>query len=152
VARLKGLVLWLAWDCGLAMDLRKPFMESAEDRKKRLHANAMVLALAQMIKLDEVVIDEARQSIGSLTSSEMGWLKEIQRISQRCASIRGDSSGLRPATRCEPGDIAVHRTMDDWNLRIVESNGGKRVYLMALSRDKDRLAFASEHLAVAPLI
>jgi hypothetical protein len=94
VARLKGLVLWLAWDCRLTMDLQKPFMESSEDQRERLRRNAMVLALAQMIQGDDVIIDEARQSIGSLTSSEMAWLKEVERITQQCESVRRDHSSL----------------------------------------------------------
>jgi hypothetical protein len=151
VARLKGLVLWLAWDCGLTMDLQKPFMESPEDLKERLRRNAKVLALAQMIHGDDVVIDEARQSIGSLTSSEMGWLKEIQRLAHQCETVRSDDSALRPAVRAEPGDIAIHKKIDGWQLRIVSGSGGNRVYLMALSKDNDRLAFASEHLAVTRL-
>jgi hypothetical protein len=151
VARLKGLVLWLAWDCGLTMNLQKPFMESPEDQKERLRRNAMVLALAQMIQGDDVVIDEARQSIGSLTSSEMAWLKEVERIAQQCETVRRDRSSLRPAARSEPGDIAIHKKIHGWHLRIVSGSGGNRVYLMTLSRDNERLAFASEHLAVARL-
>jgi hypothetical protein len=111
----------------------------------------MVLALAQMIHGDDVVIDEARQSIGSLTSSEMGWLKEIQRLAHQCETVRSDDSALRPAVRAEPGDIAIHKKIDGWQLRIVSGSGGNRVYLMALSKDNDRLAFASEHLAVTRL-
>lgn len=151
VARLKGLALWLAWDCGLTMNLQKPFMESPEDQKKRLRRNAMVLALAQMIQGDDVVFDEARQSIGSLTSSEMAWLKEVERIAQQCESVCRDHASLRPAARSEPGDIAIHKKIAGWQLRIVSGSGGNRVYLMRLNRDNDRLAFASEQLAVARL-
>ena len=39
VSRLKGLLLWLAWDCGLTVDLNKPFMETREQCEKRLMGN-----------------------------------------------------------------------------------------------------------------
>lgn len=105
VARLKGLVLWLAWDCELTMDLHKPFMETPEELRERLRRNAMVLALAQMIESDDVVVDEARQTIGSLTSSEMGWLKEVQWLADPCEKLRRDRRGLGLARKPQPGDI-----------------------------------------------
>jgi len=97
IARLKGLVLWLAWDCGLTLDLTKPFMESPEQLTERLRRNAMILALAQMMSADEVVIDEARQSIGSLTSSELDWLKGIRLLVSRCESLRSGKLSFQPA-------------------------------------------------------
>ena len=151
VARLKGLVLWLAWDCGLTMDLFKPFMESREDLDQRLRRNAMVLALVQMIQADDVIIDEARQSIGSLTSTEMGWLKDVQRLAHQCESIRQDVSTLRRAEGAEAGDIAVHRKLNGWDLRMVASRGGNRISLIRLAKDNDRLTYTTEHLAVARL-
>ena len=115
IARLKGLVLWLAWDCGLTLDLKKPFHESREGLEQRLRRNAMMLALAQMIRADDVVIDEARQSIGSLTSTEMIWLTGIQQLADQCATLRQHPSGLYPAQKAEPGDIAIHRSLDSWD-------------------------------------
>jgi hypothetical protein len=100
VARLKGLVLWLAWDCRLTLNLHRPFNERREDLDERLRRNAMVLALAQMMRADEVVIDEARQSIGSLTSSELDWLTDIQRLAERCTALKEDHE--TPQTRRNP--------------------------------------------------
>lgn len=151
VARLKGLVLWLAWDCRLTLNLHKPFNESREDLKQRLRRNAMVLALAQMMRADEVVIDEARQSIGSLTTSELDWLTGIQRLAERCTALKEDHETLRSADRAEPGDIAVHKTVGDWDLRIVAASGGNRISLICLAKDKDQIVYRPEHLAVLPL-
>ncbi len=151
MARLKGLVLWLAWDCGLTMELNKPFMESRNQLDERLKRNAMILALAQMIQSDDVVIDEARQSIGSLTSSEMDWLKEVQRLAFQCEILRHDHSSLFPADSAEPGDIALHKKKDDWILRVVSGSGGNRVFLVRLSRDRERIEYRSEYLGVTRL-
>lgn len=125
VARLKGLILWLAWDCRLTLNLHKAFNESREDFNKRLRRNAMVLALAQMVRADEVVIDEARQSIGSLTSSELDWLTDIRRLARRCTALKEDHGNLEPAGEAEPGDIAVHKTLENWDLRVVRQQRWK---------------------------
>ncbi len=151
IARLKGLLLWLAWDCGLTLDLKKAFMESPEQLRARLRQNAMVLALAQAIGGDEVVIDEAQQSIGSLTTSEMDWLKDIQRIALQCDSLKQEEVVLDSAEEAEPGDIAVHKTNRDLDLRIVSSRGQGRVMLIKLSKDKDSISFTPEHLAISRL-
>jgi hypothetical protein len=151
MARLKGLILWLAWDCGLTLDLREPFMESRDEQAERLRRNAMVLALAQMIKSDEVVIDEARQSIGSVTSGEMHWLKFIQGVAHLCETIHDRRLALKPAEAAKAGDVAIHKTISAWDLRIVASSGGKRTSLVSLNREKDRLVYTSDHLAVMRL-
>ena len=69
----------------------------------------MVVALAQMMQSDEVVIDEARRSIGGLTASEMNRLNELRRLAARCESLREDRSSWHPAEKAEPGDIAIHQ-------------------------------------------
>lgn len=151
VARLKGLILWLAWDCGLELDLRKPFMESAEQLADRLKQNAMVLALAQMIGTDEVATDEARQSIGSLTATEMDWLRDVQRIATLCDAARRGEVGLRPANAAETGDVATHKTLKHLALRIVAANHGKNVSLIRLNKQKDRVTYTADHLNVTKL-
>lgn len=151
VARLKGLVLWLAWDCGLTMDLRTPFAESRDDLNKRLKRNAMVLALAQLVQSDDVVVDEARQSIGSLTSSEMGWLKKIELLWLRCKTIRDDSSTIQPVQTAEPGDIAIHKKLYNWDLRLVAQANSSRINLIKLSRGDEFLKYKPDHLGIARL-
>ena len=126
-------------------------MESPEQERQRLRQNAMVLALAQAIRSDEIVIDEARQSIGSLTSSEMDWLKEIQRIALQCNSLKQGKVALRPAEDSEPGDIAVHKTKSDLDLRVVARGGRGQVMLIKLNKDKDIIPYMSEHLGVSRL-
>jgi len=146
-----SFLLWLAWDCGLTLNLKKPFMETPAQQKVRLHQNAMILTLAQIIDDDEVVIDEAKQSIGSLTTSEMDWLKEIQRIAQQCDSMKQDGSTLEPATGAVPGDIAVHKTQKDLALRVVSHRGSGQVVLIKLNKDKDSIAYKADHMAVSKL-
>ncbi|MDI9849526.1 hypothetical protein QM467_15835 [Rhodoblastus sp. 17X3] len=148
IARLKGLVLWLAWDCGLTLDLQKPFMESPEDLQNRLQGNAMVLALAQLIRRDEVVLDEAQQSIGSLTSSELDWLEAIHTLATQCDTLLENPTNLLPSQMAEPGYIAVHRTIRPWDLRIVRSQNNKQISLIRLTKDGRPLSYLSDNLSV----
>lgn len=151
VARLKGLLLWLAWDCGLTMNLQKSFRESPEAGEQRLKQNAMVLALAQIILSDQAVIQEARQSIGGLTTIELDWLKDIQKLADDCATFRGDVPKLQKGESAEAGDLAFHRTAQDWIVRMVASRNGNKVSLVALNEDKPRLVYRADHLAVTQL-
>ena len=151
VAHLKGLLVWLAWDCGLTVDLRKPFMETSEQLEARLRRNAMMLALAQAVGSDDVVIDEARQSIGSLTAGELDWLSALERLATECATFKQGGLELQPAESAEPGDIAVHRRMQNWDLRVVVSSDGQYVSLMRLGRDKNRVSYLPGHLGVVHL-
>ena len=151
IARVKGLVVWLAWDCGLSMDMQKPFMESSDHLAARLRQNAIVLAVAQMLIEDDVVRDEARNSIGSLTSSELDWLKSLQDVAVRCEELSADPAFLRPANEAEPGDIAIHKTIDNWDFRIVSNHGSRFVSLIRLDNDKPHVNYSSDHLVVASL-
>ncbi len=149
VAKLKGLILWLAWDCGMEINLHKPFAESKEVLYERLQRNAMMLALAQSISQDELVIDEARQSVGSLTLSEMDWLEEIKSVSIQCDSLKHKHITPDQVGGGEPGDIAVHKTKSNWDARVVESSGGGKIYLMKLTKDQKPGVFVSGHWIVS---
>ncbi|MBM6395276.1 hypothetical protein JQC79_05835 [Ochrobactrum anthropi] len=148
VAKLKGLLLWLAWDCGLTMNLQKPQWETPEAYEQRLKENAMVLALAQIIGSDETVTETARQSIGGLTASELDWLKDIQRLGDICSTSGKNLQSLRQGETAEAGDIAFHRTAENWVTRLVVGRSSDKVILMALKKEKPRLLFRPEHLIV----
>jgi hypothetical protein len=151
VARLKGLLLWLAWDCGLTLNLHKPFRESPEAWDQRLKHNAMIVALAQVILSDETVIDEARQSIGSFTTGELDWLRDIRRLADRFATLRVEAGALRQGESAEVGDIAFHKTAEDWIVRMVAGRNGTKISLVVLKETKPRLTYLADHLAVASL-
>lgn len=151
VARLKGLLLWLAWDCGLTLNLHKPFRESPEAWEQRLKRNAMIVALAQVVLSDETVIDEARESIGSFTTGELDWLRDIRRLADSFATLRADKGALRRGELAEAGDIAFHMTAEDWIVRMVAGRNGGKISLVVLKENKPRLTYLADHLAVASL-
>ena len=151
VSRLKGLLLWLAWDCGLLFDLNKPFMETPEQQAARLQANAMLLALAQSVQADEQVMEEAQQSIGIFTTSDMDWLNAVRRLATQCDAAKRGDLVVRSADEAEPGDVAIHRNIQDWDLRVVTGARGNALSLIKLSRAKERVDYMPEHLLTTKL-
>ena len=133
VGRLKGLLVWLAWEYGLTMNLKKPFMETRGQLEARLRGNAMMLALAQGIQSDEVAIDEARQSIGARSSGELDWLEDLTRLAAECGALKDGSVDLQPGHTAEPGDIAVHTKIAHWDLRVVLSRDDQYVSLVRVN-------------------
>lgn len=151
IARLKGLLLWLAWDCGLLFDLDKPFMETPERQRARLNTNAMLLALAQSVQADEQVTEEAQQSIGIFTTSDMDWLNSVRGLAAQCDAAKRGDMAARSADEPEPGDVAIHRTLQNWDLRVVAGISGNAVSLIKLSRAKGRVAYTPEYLLTTKL-
>ena len=151
IARLKGLLLWLAWDCGLLFNLKRPFMETPQEQEARLNTNAKLLALAQSIRADEKVLAEAKQSIGICTSSDMDWLNEICNLATQCDTAKNGELAAHSADRAEPGDVAIHRKLVNWDLRVVAGADKNHVSLIRLSRSKDRVQYVPAHLQTTKL-
>lgn len=136
ISRLKGLLIWLAWDSGKAFISTKPFNESQQHFEARLFNNGMLLALAQSIRSDQIVIDEAKQSIGTLTKTELEWLKDLQTLAADCDSFIGHRASEYSDSEVESGDLAVHKTAKTSEARVVFSAGHK-VRLIQLCKDKE---------------
>ena len=140
IARLKGLLLWLAWDCSHRFEPDKPFMETHEMEVKRLKANAMLLALAQSVQQDGQVIEEAHHCIGGIFStSNMDWLDALHSLADQCGATKRGESTMRSAEVVNPGDVVVHRDVQDRALRIVASvRDDGIVSMFKLSRKQER--------------
>ena len=153
VARLKGLLLWLAWDCGLRFEQDKPFMETHEMEVKRLNANAMLLALAQSVQQDGQVIEEAHHCIGGIfKTSNMDWLNELHSLANQCDATKRGESTLRSAEVVKPGEVVIHRDIQCRDLRIVASvRDGGIVSMFKLSRAQERDYLRSEYLLTTKL-
>lgn len=146
VARLKGLLLWLAWDCGFRFDSIRPFMETEEKETERLNTNAMLLALVQSMNADEQVTEEAQQSISVFSSGSTEWMNAIRGIADQCETAKKTALTLPAADEAEPGIVAIHPRIHNWDLRVVASARGKAISLINLSRVKPRIEYMPEHL------
>ena len=64
LSRLLGLMLWLAWDCGLdARKTDKTIFQTKEEERDRLEDRAKLLELAMRAAKDEAALEEVRRSI-----------------------------------------------------------------------------------------
>ena len=79
----------------------------------------MLVALAQTIHSDDVVIDEARLSIGAISLGELEWFRYLIELDNMCQQIKDGDVDLLPSRSANPGDLAFHRTYQNWSLRIV---------------------------------
>ena len=143
IARLKGLLLWLAWDCGVHFEQQKPFMETHEEEIERFETNAMLLSLAQTVQQDDLVIKEARQSIGEIsTSGNLDWLDRVRSLATKCDAIRRGELPLTPAAVLKSGEVVIRKNIRRERLRIVASvrdDGIVSMFKFSLSKDRDQL-------------
>ena len=151
LARLKGLLIWLAWETGYTLDLYKPFMETDAQQQTRLRRNAMLVALAQTIYSDEVVIDEARLSIGAISLGELEWFRYLIELDNVCQKIKNGEVDLLPSRSANPGDLAFHRTYQNWSLRIVLGSDNANVRMMRLSKPDTDWVFRHGQIGVTRL-
>lgn len=118
-ARLKGLIIWLAWDSGITLADKKPFNESAEERTERFEMNRLYVATAQLINGDAVVISEARQSIGQLTSSDMDWLEKILAVDKLFRDALVNSVDLHDGASAKAGDFGFNSLNPESGIREI---------------------------------
>lgn len=136
VARLKGLLMWLAWDCGITLDTRYGVAEHREDIEGRIWNKAALLELAQILSGDNVSREETRTSILSVAKAGEhqaairwiegceAWSREVERaLSQMRENAAG---GLCPE---EIGSLAFANAIRKPRLRIVSSVNDRSVTL-----------------------
>lgn len=119
LARLRGLVLWLAWDSGTQFLPPKAFNESREERDERFRTKALMVSLVQLVRNDEVVKEEARQSIGPLCSSDMDWLNWIFSADKALTGFIFAPPSDNPGTSTKSGDIIFMDNLPQFGARLV---------------------------------
>ncbi len=107
-ARLKGLIIWLAWESGISLTKQKPFNESSEERTERFDNNRLFVATAQLIAGDEDVIREARQSIGQFSSIDMDWLERLLAVDRLLRDTCADPTALQDGSVAKTGDFGFN--------------------------------------------
>lgn len=144
IARLRGLLMWLARDSGAAFRADAPFMEEPEERDKRLVTNAMLLALAQAAGDKELSVAELQQSLAGVGDVATGWVTTMRLL----ANIRDSMKHLATA---EPsiGAFAFHEMSDRFPVRLVKRHDSKCVSLQKLCPDLKEGTFTTNKLSFA---
>ncbi len=137
LARLKGLLIWLAWDCDVRLDERFDLGEEPEDVENRLEDKATLLEFAQMLKGDPVARDEASNSILQIAqggtaiaasrwiTSYLGWADRILSQPKTTATSRET-----PVKALRVGDLAEITTDRPRKLRVVSGVTEQNVILI----------------------
>lgn len=153
LARLKGLLIWLAWDCDLRLDDRFGMAEEPEDVEVRLCSKAALLEFAQMLKGDDMARDEASNSVlqtanGSTAIAASRWIGKYfgwaDTIPSTSASVVDDRPGK--AGTIAVGDIAVVTTEKQRKLRVVSSITAHQIGLIDFGRDNGEIQFVRERV------
>ncbi|MHB8057423.1 MAG: hypothetical protein ACYDHC_05960 [Desulfuromonadaceae bacterium] len=150
LARLKGLTLWLAWDSGIRVEKKKPYIEPVEDRNERVRNNSIMVALAQLVKGDDVVKDEAKKSIGPMSSSDMGWLKWVLLADKSLNEIVANVDMLKVASNWNEGELALNAARPDLGVRMILGQDATKTTLSYFSAGKDHIAYLSSVLKSTP--
>ena len=92
-----------------------------------------------------------RQSIGSLATGDLDWVSQILALAMRVEAIKQGAASIEFAREPLSGDVAVHKSIKGWDLRVMANHGGSYVGLMRLSPNRERMSFLHYHLKVLPV-
>lgn len=146
LARLRGLVIWLVWDSGMEPNTKESFFEPPEETSARMRSNAIMMALAQLVGGDEVVAEEARESIGPLCSSDMDWLNWVFSASHKLQDFLLKPTFRKTGQKAAPGDIVVNTKMPALGVRLVLSRDNHKVNLAYFGGKKEEISYIPDAL------
>lgn len=153
--RLRGLLLWLAWDAEL--DARnEPYPEEDDEEGDiPFFERAQLATLLPLVEPDAAAVQEARTSILQNTADVHGaearhWLDAHlqwgQTIFERYQDRRKWPKGSRNA---QPGSLALAIREGTQRLRLLLSIQGDTVRLVDIGEEKGYVAFALESVSFA---
>jgi hypothetical protein len=148
--RLKGLVIWLAWESGISLTNKKPFNESLEECKARFDANRLYVATAQLIAGDEDVISEARLSIGQFSSIDMDWFDKIVAVDRLFWDACANSASLPTGVEANPGDFGFNSLKPELGVRQVLVRDGNNLSLAYHYKDHSHFKFSANIIRTIP--
>jgi hypothetical protein len=152
ISRLDGLLLWLAWDCGVSLDRQSDWGETEQESTERLLDRARLVALAPRVERDPVACDEAKGTILRLTSGSnkrraSEWLECNLELGRRMREYRISQKNVDDTdTKLQPGDIAYTPASTDMTPRIVLRNTGKAIWLSNLDESEKVLKFTADRV------
>lgn len=126
LARLKGLIVWLAWDAGIELDTAPGFNESFKEREDRLRKNGVMLQLAQLIDGDEIVKSELSKSMMLVEKKVPDWLKWINDADKKLRKVLDSIDAIDKLGKYNKplpvGALAIDKKNPTFGVRII----GKR--------------------------
>lgn len=157
LARLKGLLLWLAWECRIRLEERYSVMDDPDELRVKLWNKAALLEIAQYLPDDDLALKEAHQSVMRCTTpsqrvSAAAWLREVTAWCERVALLV--VSGVDKATPADGptvGGLAYVTSMRDRHLCVVWQPNSRFVSLVDISSESGAMAFARDRVVAIRL-
>lgn len=133
VRNCDGKVVWI-----------KSFFESSEEHKEMMRNNAFMVALAQLIKNDAVVIKEARQSIGAHCITD--WLTWLLKANKKLDEWLEHPEILKEVKEAHAGDIALHKHNNNLKARLIRHCNAQKVSLVFWGKDRDSIEYTANFI------
>jgi hypothetical protein len=154
IARLHGLLVWLAWDSNVALREIHDLRLSWEERQQRTYDKARLLAIVPYTAIDPVATQEAHDSILHATrvtqlQQASNWLRitlEWGRNITHHATCLSDGHGASEAL--DIGDIAL---APDAVPRIVTRATGRSIWLCDLNEKDPEIGYLASRVTKLPV-
>ena len=150
LARLKGLILWLAWDSGIRTVRKRPYNEQADEKDVRIRNNSLMVALAQLVRQDEVIEDEAKHSIAPMCSIDMDWLNWILLADKRLSELISDPQRHASPNYDNECELAINPAKPDLGVRMVLNRDDNNTSMSYFAAGKDHIVYKSSALRFSP--
>jgi len=154
IARLHGLLVWLAWDSDVALREIHDLRLSWEERQQRTYDKARLLAIVPHTAVDPVAIQEARDSILHATrvtqhQQASNWLRVNLEWGQKITHHVTCLSDVRGASEApEIGDTAL---APDALPRIVTRATGRSIWLCDLNEKEPEIGYLTSRVTKLPV-
>ena len=145
IARLHGLLLWLAHDCGADFGEEKKFNESLEDKKKRTLKKSYMLLIAPNSVTDPIALQEAEIGIDKTTpkfrkSNNKIWINTQKTLGEKFFRLIKRAHLIHHKVKGSPriGYLAFLRDEVDPTLHIVLQTGNHVILTDICAKDGKR--------------
>ena len=154
VSRLRGLLLWLAWDGGLRADASTKLSDSHDERRAKLLDRARIVILSRHASEDSVATEEASQSLSRAANeasqaAAARWLSggiELGKAVNANLASRADPDG-GPDAAPKLGDLVYVKNCSE--PRVVVRDKQQKVFLADLDDGTQEKGFLVTHTRVA---
>lgn len=153
ISRLKGLLLWLAWDGGLRGDQVPTLSDTPDERRRKLLDRARIVVVSRHVADDSVANEEVSESVARVSSeaaraSATGWLSQGFALGERVnGGIKiGRSTASRAGETPGIGDLVSAGNSSE--PRIVVREKQDKVFLADLDEATQEKGFLSNRARV----
>jgi hypothetical protein len=143
LARLKGLLIWAAWECKANPLAPISTMDDADEMWTKLFDRAVFVAISQVLPRDKMAIDEVSRSLDLATrlTYRMRAASWYEGISGWMRGIEGALSSPKAQKESVVGGLAFISSDPQRELRVVAQTSGEFVSVVELGAENRRATY-----------